>query len=69
LVTELKEEMVQLAGGEWHCPGHGLLLLARHLVALYRAESDAGWPAISNIIGQTLPEILVKVESQEGRKT
>ena len=40
LVTELKEEMVQLADGKWHCPSHGLLLAARHLVALYRAEMD-----------------------------
>jgi len=67
LVTELKEEMVQLAGGEWHCPSHGLLLAARHLVALYRAESDAEWTAISEIIGETLPDIVVKVETQEGR--
>ena len=69
LVTELKEEMVQLAGSEWHCPGHGLLLAARHLVALYRAESDADWTVISEIIGETLPDIVVKVEAQEGRKT
>ena len=69
LVTKLKEEMVQLAGGEWHCPSHGLLLAARHLVALYRAERDADWTAISEIIGETLPDIVLKVGAQKARKT
>jgi hypothetical protein len=34
-----------------------------------RHASDADWTAISEIIGETLPDIVVKVEAQEGRKT
>ena len=40
-VIALKGEMVQLAGGEWHCPNHGLLAAAKDLVLLYRVEGYA----------------------------
>jgi hypothetical protein len=68
-VNSLKEEMVQFASDEWYCPDHGLFLAAKDLVSLYRAEGDADWTAISEIIGETLPGVVAKVEVQHGRKT
>ena len=63
-VKELLDRMVQFAGGEWwYCPRHGLLLVAQDLVSLYRAEGDADWTAISEIIGETLPDIIGKIEA------
>jgi hypothetical protein len=67
-INLLKEEMVQFAGGEWYCPDHGLLLAAKDLVSLYRAEGDADWTAISEILGDTLPGVVAKVEILHGRK-
>jgi hypothetical protein len=67
-VNSLQEGMVQFAGGKWYCPDHGLLLAAKDLVSLYRAEGDADWTAISEIIGETLPDVLVKAEAQEARR-
>ena len=58
-------EMVQLAGGEWHCPIHGLLLAAKDLVLLYRVQGEADWTAISEIIGETLPDLVAKAEARE----
>ena len=68
-VTALTEEMVQLAGGEWYCPSHGLLLAAKDLVLLYRVEGPADWTAISEIIAETLPDLVAKAEAREGRET
>ena len=64
-VKELLDTMVQLAGGEWYCPIHGLLFGAKDLVSLYRVEGDADWTAISEIIGETLPDLVAKVEARE----
>jgi hypothetical protein len=61
-------EMVQVGSGAWYCPEHGLLLAAKELVSLYRAEGNADWTAISEIIGETLPGVVAKVEVQNGRK-
>ncbi len=66
-VTALREEMVPVASGEWFCPGHGLLVVAKDLVSLYRAEGEADWTAISEIIGETLPDLVTKAEAQ-GRR-
>ena len=62
-VTALMEEMVQFAGGEWYCPAHGLLLAAKDLVSLYRAEGDADWTAMCEIIGGILPGAVTKTEA------
>ena len=62
-VIALRDEMVQFASGEWLCPGHGLLVVAKDLVSLYRAEGDADWTAISEIIGETLPDLVMKAEA------
>lgn len=67
-VTALREEMVEFTGGEWHCPGHGLLLTAKDLVLLYRVEGEADWTAISEIIGEALPDIVAKLEARERRE-
>ena len=37
----------------------------RALVALYRAEGEADWSAISEMIGETLPEILRRIDARE----
>ncbi len=68
-VIELEKEMVQFAGGEWYCPSHGLLLAAKDLVTLYRVEGEADWTAISEIIAETLPDVVAKAEAREGRQT
>lgn len=62
-VTRLMDEMVHTPSGAWHCPRHGLLIAARDLVALYQREGEADWTAISEIIGEQLPEIVKKVEA------
>ena len=67
-VIELMEEMVQVGGDEWYCPDHGLLVAAKELVSFYRADGDADWTAISEIIGETLPDLVTKVEAQEASK-
>lgn len=59
------DEMVQFASGGWYCPEHALLLAATDLVALYRAEGAADWKGISEVIAETLPDILAKVERFE----
>jgi len=56
--------MVQLVGGEWYCPNHGLLLAAKELVSLYGAEDDADWAAISAIVGQELPGLITSTEAR-----
>jgi hypothetical protein len=74
----MADRMVRHESGAWHCPVHALLLAARHLVSLYRAEGEADWTAICEIIGETLPDIVAKTEhhdrplppeSQRHRKT
>jgi len=67
-MTALRDEMVQFTSGEWFCPGHGLLVVAKDLVSLYRAEGDADWTAISEIIGGMLPDLVTKAETQERRR-
>ncbi len=68
-VSALKGEMVEFDAGEWFCPGHGLLLAAKDLVLLYRVEGEADWTAISEIISETLPDLVAKAEAREPRET
>ena len=62
-VTRIRDEMVRVPSGAWHCPRHGLLIAAKDLVALYQSKGEADWTAISEIIGEQLPEIVKKVEA------
>ncbi len=64
-VVELQERMIQYDDGTWYCPRHGLVIAARSLVALYRAEGDADWTAMSELIGEALPEILRRIDAAE----
>ncbi len=69
-VVELQERMFRYDDGTWCCPRHGLVVAARALVSLYRAEGEADWSAMSELIGETLPEILRRIdltESSSGR--
>ncbi len=66
-VTALRDEMVQFPSGEWFCPPHGLLTITRTLVSLYQVEGDADWTAISEIIGEVLPDVVAKAEARERR--
>ena len=59
----LVDEMVAFRGGEWMCPEHGLLRATKELVSLYRAEGDADWTAISEIIAEILPDLIAKIEA------
>ena len=61
-VRGLPETMFRVESGEWYCPNHALRLAARDLVALYRAEGAADWTAISEIIAEVLPAIIVKLD-------
>ena len=67
-VKDLMERMAPAAGGEWYCPGHGLLLAARELVSLYRVEGEADWTVICEIIGETLPDLITRAEAHEKRR-
>jgi hypothetical protein len=60
--------MVQAGSGEWYCPAHGLLAAARELVSLSRVEGEADWTAISEIIGDALPELVAKADARESRE-
>src|ERR1041384_5712268 len=62
---EFPEAMFQVESGNWCCPAHALRLAARDLVALYRAEGEADWTAISEIISEVLPNILEKLDREE----
>jgi hypothetical protein len=64
-VIELQERMFRYDDGTWYCPRHGLVVAARALVAVYRAEGDADWSAISAMIEETLPEILRRIDASE----
>lgn len=57
--------MVRHDDGAWHCPPHALTIAARALVALYQTVGDADWSAISALIGETLPEILQRIDERE----
>jgi hypothetical protein len=63
-VVELQERMFRYDDGTWYCPRHGLIVAARALVALYRAEGEADWSAICEMIGETLPEILRRIDAR-----
>jgi len=55
-------QMVRTPTGDWFCPAHGLLVSAKELVLLYSEKGDADWTAISEIIGETLPSRIAKLE-------
>jgi len=62
--------MFRYDDGTWYCPRHGLVVAARALVELFRAEGEADWSAMSDLIEETLPEILRRIdltESSSGR--
>jgi len=61
-VQGIPDGMIRFQSGEWYCPRHALLLVARQLVALYWAQGEANWTASSAILGETLPEVIAKVE-------
>ena len=60
-IREYAERMVRTVSGEWFCPAHGLLVAAKELVSLYRVKGEADWTAISEIIGETLPKRIAKL--------
>jgi len=64
-VVELRDRMFHCDDGTWYCPGDGLVVAARTLVALYRVEGDADWSAVAEIIEETLPEILRRLDATE----
>jgi len=64
-MERLPERMIRSPSGAWYCPDHALLLVARHLVALYRVDGDADWEAISEVIAEGLPDILAKIDADE----
>ena len=57
--------MFRYYDGTWYCPRHGLIVATRALVALHRAEGEADWSAISEMIAETLPEILRRIDATE----
>jgi len=57
--------MVRYDDGAWYCPRHGLLVTAKALVALYQVEGDADWSEICAVIGEVLPEVILKIEAAE----
>jgi hypothetical protein len=57
--------MVRVQSGAWYCPNHELVLLARDLVSLYRAEGETDWTAISQIIREALPDVIAKAGARE----
>ena len=61
----LQDRMVRGDDGTWHCPPHALIVAARSLVSLYHAEGEADWTAIAELIGETLPEILQRLDEGE----
>ena len=66
-VTELQDGMVQADDGAWFCPRHALLNIARTLLTLYRVQGDADWSQICELIAETLPDVIAKVEAADGR--
>ena len=65
-MTELHDRMVQADDGVWFCPGHALLNVAKTLLALYRTPGDADWSQICELIAETLPGVIAKVEVADG---
>lgn len=64
-MQQLPEAMIKVESGAWFCPSHALLLAVRDLVTLYRAEGEADWTAISEIIAEVLPEVLAKIDAHD----
>ena len=60
------DEMVQFTTGSWFCPVHALFLASSDLVSLYRAEGEADWKGISEVIAEALPDIIRKFERSDG---
>jgi hypothetical protein len=57
--------MVQFSTGSWFCPVHALLMASSDLVSLYKAEGEADWKGISEVIAEALPDIIRKFERSE----
>lgn len=58
--------MAQFDDRPWYCPSHALLLVAKTLVLLYRVGGKADWSSICELIAETLPAVIRKVEEGEG---
>lgn len=65
-IIALPEGMVRFDDGAWYCPSHALLTVGKTLVLLYRVEGDADWSGICELIAETLPEVIRKVEEPKG---
>lgn len=65
-IIALPEGMVRFDDGAWYCPNHALLVTAKTLVTLYRVEGDADWSMICELIAETLPDVIRKVEEPKG---
>jgi hypothetical protein len=63
-VIGLQNEMTRLDDQAWYCPSHALVVVAEDLVSLYRTRGDADWTLISEILGETLPELLLKAKTR-----
>jgi hypothetical protein len=63
-VIGLQDEMTRLGDQAWYCPSHALVLVAEDLVGLYRTRGDADWTLISEILGETLPGLLLKAKTR-----
>ena len=63
-VTGLQDEMTRLEDQAWYCPSHALVVVAEDLVGLYRTRGDADWTLISEILGETLPDLLLKAKTR-----
>ncbi len=64
-MAALGEDMVQMEGGAWYRPGHALLLAAKTPVSLYRVDGEADYTAISEVLGESPPEILTNLDGVE----
>ena len=60
------DPLVRFDDGAWYCPDHALLVTAKTLVTLYGVEGDADWSTICELIAETLPDVIRKVEEPKG---
>jgi hypothetical protein len=63
-VIGLQDEMTRLEDQAWYCSPHALVVVAEDLVGLYRSRGDANWTLITEILGETLPGLLLKAKNR-----
>ena len=66
-VIWLQDHMIQLDDQAWYCPSHALVVVAEDLVGLYRVPGEADWTVISEILAETLPNLLPRATAQLAR--